>query len=500
MGPWRMSLSRREFLRISALVAGAGTLSACAPAYTRLAILARRKGDWPSVPSDVFKQVSRLSFGPTSDLLDAVSESGLDGWTEAQLDPSSINDWELDLRLRSLDVIGLQANALADWEQATVTGQLRSATLLRKVYSKRQLYERMVEFWSDHFNIYLAKGDCWFLKVVDDREVIRKHALGSFRDLLWASAHSPAMLVYLDNQANDKEAPNENYGRELMELHTLGVGSGYTQKDVMQMSRCLTGWGVKKHFWRGDFEFDAARHAGGAKNVLGLRIEPAGQAEAERLLDVLAGHPATARHISRQLVERFVVDKPETQAPDLVDRATQTFLSTHGDIQAVLRTILFDPLFVSGSVQASKFKRPTDFVASSLRLLEAETDGGEPLQARLAAMGQGLFDWPTPDGAPDVMEAWVGNLLPRWSFALALAENRLTGTRIDLAKLTTHSQAQSTAGLLSAFSLRLLGQPLQPRTIEVLAGALRDAHSDNLVDLAAIIVAGLVAAPAFQWR
>lgn len=495
-----MSLSRREFLRLSAVVAGAGTLSACAPAYARLADLDGRKGGWPSAPTDVFKQLSRLSYGPTSDMLDAVTESGLRGWVEAQLDPSSIDDRDADLRLRPLDAIGLQANVLADWEPTTVTEQLRSATLLRKVYSKRQLYERMVEFWSDHFNIYLAKGDCWFLKVVDDREVIRKHALGSFRDLLWASAHSPAMLIYLDNQANDKEAPNENYGRELMELHTLGVGSGYTQNDVMQMSRCLTGWSVKRHFWRGDFEFDAARHAGGVKHVLGLRIEPAGQAEAEQVLDVLAGHPATARHISRQLVERFAVDNPAAQAPDLVDRATRTFLATHGDIQAVLRTILYDPRLSGEWADASKLKRPTDFVASALRLLEAETDGGEPLHAQLGAMGQGPFDWPTPDGAPDVLEAWVGNLLPRWSFSLALAENRLSGTQIDLARLVQHSQGQSPAELLSAFSRRLLGQPLQATAIDALSSALRDAHSSNLVDLAMIIVAGLVAAPAFQWR
>ncbi len=140
----------------------------------------------------------------------------------------------------------------------------------------------MVEFWTDHFNIYVAKGDCWFLKVVDDREVVRKHALGNFRDLLLASAHSPAMLVYLDNQANEKAAPNENYGREVMELHTLGVGSGYTQEDVMQLARCLTGWGVKRNFWRGQFQFDPDQHAGGTKKVLGQVIQPGGRRRGRR--------------------------------------------------------------------------------------------------------------------------------------------------------------------------------------------------------------------------
>jgi len=203
----------------------------------------------------------------------------------------------------------MSATELADWSEGlfddvdkqSVPRELARATLIRQVYSRRQLYEVMVEFWTDHFNISVEKGDCWFLKTVDDRSVIRPHALGKFRDLLWASAHSPAMLVYLDNQVNYKGAPNEHYARELMELHTLGVHGGYTQQDVQDLARCLTGWSVKEAFWRGDFTFNAGQHDPEAKTVLGLTISPDGQGEAERVVEMLAAHASTARFIATKL-------------------------------------------------------------------------------------------------------------------------------------------------------------------------------------------------------
>ena len=223
----------------------------------------------------------------------------------------------------------------------SIPNELRQATLMRQLYSKRQLYEIMVEFWSDHFNIFIEKGNGFYLKTVDDREVIRKHALGSFRDLVWASAHSPAMMIYLDNQANEKSHPNENYARELMELHTLGVDGGYTQKDVMELARCLTGWNVKEHFWLGDFVFKEDLHDTGEKNVLGLSIQPSGIKEAEQVIEMLVTHPSTAKFISTKLARRFIADDPPQE---LIEKAAQTFLDTKGDIKSVLRVILLDGL------------------------------------------------------------------------------------------------------------------------------------------------------------
>jgi uncharacterized protein (DUF1800 family) len=499
-GSWQVSLNRREFLRLSALLAGSAALSACGPAYGRLAGLGAARQPWPDADSDSFRRLLRLTYGPLPLERQQVAEHGLAAWIETQLSPESIDDTRLAFRLRPYDALGLQANALADWEQETVVDQLRRATLQRRQYSARQLYERMVEFWTDHFNIYVAKGDCWFLKVIDDREVVRKHALGNFHDLLLASAHSPAMLVYLDNQANEKAAPNENYSREVMELHTLGVGSGYTQQDVMELARCLTGWGVKKHFWRGQFRFEADRHAGGVKRVLGHDVRPAGEAEAEQVLSRLALHPATAVHLATQLVERFVADHPQQVVPDMVSRAANAYLQSGGEIKAMLKVILLDGIARRDFDLPKKFKRPSDFVTSALRLLQVESDGGPDIQDHLAAMGQGLFDWPTPDGPPDVEEAWATSLLPRWSFALDLAKDGLEGSQVHLPELMQSAGATDPSEMLSALSRLLLGGAPSQGLAQALAEGLTQSNADPAEDVPAVIAAGLLAAPAFQWR
>jgi hypothetical protein len=495
-----VSLSRREFLRLSALVAGTTAASACAPVYGRVAEIGAPAEPLPAADGWLFARLGRLTYGPLPSERQRAAEIGLPAWIEEQLAPQDLDDSRLNVRLRPLDALGLRADDLVDWEQGTVVGQLRQATILRRLYSTRQLYERMVDFWSDHFNIYVAKGDCWFLKVVDDREVIRRHALGNFRDLLMASAHSPAMLIYLDNQANDRQAPNENYSREVMELHTLGVGSGYTQSDVMELARCLTGWGVKNHFWRGQFVFDPDRHAPGPKKVFGIHIEPAGEAEAESVLETLAIHPATAQHVGAKLVERFVIDQPLDQVPELVARASKAFLASQGDIPTVLRTILLESETQGSVGLPAKFKRPSDYVLSALRLLEAHSDGGPSIQDHLAAMGQGLFEWPTPDGAPDVQASWSSNLLPRWSFALELARNEINGTQLGLQALRDAAGAASPSETLAAFSLLLLGQPAAADVARALSDGLGQTPADPDTEVPALIAAGLLASPAFQWR
>lgn len=499
-----MSLSRRRFLQLAGLVAASLTASACTPVYRRLAgePPAPATGTWPALSEANFAALSRMTFGPRPEDRARATEVGLAAWIEEQLAYESIDDASLTWRLQDFETLTLSATELLDWseglfddvDQQSVPRELVRASLLRQTYSRRQLYEVMVEFWSDHFNISTEKDDCFFLKTVDDREVIRPQALGRFRDLLWGSAHSPAMLFYLDNQVNHKQHPNENYAREVMELHSLGVEGGYTQQDVMELARCLTGWTVKDAFWRGDFTFNPDVHDPGPKTVLGVTIEPEGQREAERVIERLAAHPATARFIAFKLARRFIADDPPE---NLVMKGAEAFRKNDGDIRAVLRVLLLDGVAVAASPLTPKFKRPVDFVVSALRLLNAQTDAGPELLEVLARLGQVPFRWPTPDGYPQVSAPWMGNLQPRWQLALALARNAITGTHIDLPKLVDASGADGITELMGQMSALMLGAPLPETTRDHLLNSLKPVDE---ADLPAILVAGLIASPAFQWR
>ncbi|HJR81832.1 MAG TPA: DUF1800 family protein [Anaerolineales bacterium] len=493
-----MSLSRRDFLKLGALVTASAALSSCAPVYRKLA------GDLPAVPwapldARDFLALQRLTFGPRVEERLRFQEIGLQAWVEEQLDFEAINDFDCDLLLSPFKTLKREANELEaisnelfeGYDRETIPNELRQAALMRQVYSKRQLYELMVEFWSDHFNIYIEKGNCFYLKTVDDREVIRKHALGSFRDLVWASAHSPAMLVYLDNQANHKGAPNENYARELMELHTLGVDGGYTQQDVMELARCLTGWSVKEHFWLGDFVFKQDLHDTGTKNVLGMPIANVGIKEAEQVIETLVTHPSTARHIAAKLARRFIADEPP---PAIIEKAAQTFLDTNGDIKTILRVILLDGI----PLAQPKYKRPANFVLSALRMLNAETNGAG-IQEYLLRMGQSYFNWPTPDGYPDHSEAWQGNLMPRWQFAFEIIRNEPPGTKHNLKALMDVSLSDSLPGDVDAVASLLLGAPIAAGTRDELIDAILSAGAPEEEALQ-VITAGLIASPAFQWR
>lgn len=491
-----MTLSRREFLRLAGLVAAGVTAAACAPVYNRLA------NDPPQpagAPDTYFGALNRLTFGPRLSDRAHAAEIGLAAWIEEQLAPEAIDNSPADWRLQKFKTLDMDANELYevgnklfdDLDKTPVIDELRQATLIRQVYSPRQLNEVMVEFWSDHFNISLNKGDCWYLKTVDDREAIRPHALGKFRDLLWASAHSPAMLVYLDNQVNVKSHPNENYAREIMELHSLGVNGGYIQRDVMELARCFTGWTVKEHWWLGDFTFNADEHDDGVKEVLGLILQPGGQAEAEQVIELLATHPATAHFIAAKLARRFIADDPPA---DIVERAASTFLETDGDIKAILRVILLDGLIAYAQ---PKFKRPVHFVASALRLLNAQTDSGGFIHETIARLGQSHFAWPTPDGYPDRSAPWQGNLMPRWQFAMALARNEIEGTQINGSELAA---VDSPFAIINQLSSLLLGQPLPAAQRDELLAALQSAGAPTNEELPSIVAAGLMASPAFQWR
>jgi uncharacterized protein (DUF1800 family) len=393
--------------------------------------------------------LNRLTFGPGPGDYARVAALGVDAFVEEQLAPDKIND-------------GLGERAVARFSEAwwepvgeayeeddeTLSPILRRVALLRAVYSQRQLFEVMCEFWSDHFNIDPGKGDARYTKIDDDQHVIRAHALGNFRDLLRASALSPAMLWYLDGRANVKrsadEKPNENYARELMELHTLGVHGGYTQQDVMEVARCLTGWTIlaKKNDGfsgnllsplkdRGKVVFRKDAHDNGAKRVLGTEI-PAGLGEGDldRVIGIVAAHPSTAQFIASKLCVRFITDEPPATA---VDTVASAFTKSQGDIKATLRALFATPEFAAST--GTKFKRPFHYLVSALRATNAETDAERGLMSYLERMGHVPFRFPTPDGYPARAQHWHATLLWRWKFALALANNRIKGTHIERKKM-----------------------------------------------------------------
>jgi uncharacterized protein (DUF1800 family) len=491
-----MTMERREFLKLAGLVAAGATLSACSPAYRLIGEALEPPAPWVQGDNLTFRLLQRMTYGATLAERQRAAEIGIGPWIEEQLDPASLPDPRADLALRPLTSLALEAADLAAWERADVLSELKRGAMLRQVYSRRQLQELLVEFWTDHFNISVEKGACWYLKTIDDREVVRRHALGNFRDLLWASAHSPAMIVYLDNQANDRRAPNENYARELLELHTLGIDGGYSQSDVMEMARCLTGWTVKERFWRGQFTFKPEMHDNGAKRVLGAVIGPGGQAEAEEVLDVLAVHPATARRLAQKLTRRFL-EPGGVATAELEARACAAFLQSGGEIEPMLRVILLDGVVSQGMALAAKLKRPVNFVASALRLLRAATDAGQPVQEHLARMGQAPFGWPTPDGPPDEAASWQSGLLARWEFAYDLARNEMEGSQIDAGELLkTAGVVGATAGFDALASL-LLGVPLAEPARSSVLRAMSKVPEEEAVPL---LLAGLMASPAFQWR
>ena len=348
----------------------------------------------------------------TTDIADARS-LGYEAYLEKQLAFSSIDDSSVDAFIATqYPELAMDGTALAALNATTLERQIQEATLFRAAFSKRQLYERMVEFWSDHFNISVRKVG--YLKLLDDRDVIRKNALGKFPDMLRASAHSAAMLAYLDNNTSRFPNVNQNYARELMELHTLGVDAGYTQTDVAEVARCFSGWTLNS---RGQFLFDITGHDFGAKSFLGQTIAAApgtgaaGQSDGEKVLDVLAVHPNTANFIAKKMVRWLLRYDPPA---NLVASVAAIYLSTGGSIVPMMREILKRENLLNAPV---KQKRPFHFVASALRSLNPKvTKLSAIAQTQMANLGHETFLWETPDGYPDTVEYWAGGVMTRWQF------------------------------------------------------------------------------------
>ena len=522
----------------------------------------------------IIHALDRLGFGPRPGDVERVRRMGLKTYVEQQLAPEKIDDAKVEAKLTPFAALAASPEELtrsyqemrrlaaqrkkmqADGQrqpgapamEGTVPGappalprremmqpmpqqgrknaysgrfQLPMAKVVRAVESERQLNEVLVDFWSNHFNIDMRKGLCQFLKIVDEREVIRPHTLGTFRDLLGASAKSPAMLFYLDNAQSQVPQPinrrreafvrgyvnkngdalakmalaqaapapgqkarggiNENYAREIMELHTLGVDGGYTQKDVQEVARCLTGWGFNRQ--TGTFVFNRRGHDTGEKHVLGQRIPAGGGIEdGEKVLDILASHPSTAKYISRKLCQRFVSDAPPAA---LVERCAQTWKRTDGDLREVVRAIVTSPEFFSRAAYKQKIKSPFEFAVTSVRALGGEIDftprgnfrrgGGRPgnmqgmlaqtLVGQIATMGQPLFQYQAPTGYPEDSRKWVSNgaLISRLNFALGLASGKSPEVRFD-APVPVAEGAVAPAQTIESLSRRLLNGEMSPST------------------------------------
>jgi len=386
-----------------------------------------------------------------------------------------------------------------------VLGELAEAKLLRAIYSNRQLDEVMTDFWFNHFNVFIGKGPDRYMVSAYEREVIRPHALGKFKDILAATAKSPAMLFYLDNWQSvgpnsevalygpqqrggrrgrfarprpqqGKNRPsglNENYAREIMELHTLGVDGGYTQKDVTELAKVLTGWTIERPQLGGGFKFNDRAHEPGNKYVLGHKIGEHGEKEGEEMLDVLAHHPSTARFISRKLAMRFVSDNPP-QA--LVDRMAETFLKKDGDIREVLRTLFHAPEFWAADAYRAKMKTPFEFVASAARASGADIQNALPLVGTLNRMGMPLYAMQPPTGYSMKAEAWVNSsaLLNRMNFALQLASGKLPGTSLDPQGLIPGPAPADSQAALAALEQSILAGDVSPQTHAVMQKQLGD--------------------------
>ena len=426
-----------------------------------------------------------------------------------------------------------------------VVEELSMAKVARAIYSERQLQQVMDDFWFNHFNVFAGKGeDRWFLTSYE-RDVIQPHAMGKFKDLLTATAKSPAMLFYLDNFLSaDPRAPerlaaeraarqarrggfgrpwpprapqqqqarknvrglNENYGRELMELHTLGVDGGYTQKDVTEVARCFTGWTIEKPREYGDFKFDEGMHDPDPKVVVGKKIHAGGMKDGEQVIEMLARHPSTAKFISTKLARRFVSDNPP---PSLVTRMAETFQSSDGDIRAVLKTMIYSREFWSREAYRAKIKTPFELVVSTARALGADVDTPMPLVQWTGRIGEPLYQCQPPTGYADKSEAWVntGALLNRLNFSLALAGNKVRGSRSDVGSLLGPEVDGDAKATLNRAVQVFLGGQTGATTVETLEKQLENpqivqAKLDDpvrRVDLG--MVTGLVlGAPEFQRR
>ena len=528
----------------------------------------------------ILNLLNRLTFGPRPGDVARVQTLGVSRWLDAQLDPAALPDADLERQLASLAMLSetperlmlayradqgnikralqnrelkvrgadnpavnpeaapvevklnardqetldaFRASGLEAGASAQALGELTAAKLARATDSTRQLQEVLADFWGNHFNVDINKKAVGVLKVLDDREVIRPHEFGTFRELLGASAHSPAMLIYLDNARSTAQTKarngktrgglNENYGREIMELHTLGVDGGYTQTDVTEVARCFTGWGLDA---RGEFRFAARQHDNGAKTVLGHAIPAGGGAkDGEMVLDILAAHPATAHHIAFELCQRFIADEPPASA---VDRVARAFSGSNGNLKTTYRALFDSPEFNSQGAYRAKIKSPLEYAVSAVRALDGHfalpdpdnprqrlwliaigrsargrANGGNlprrPLATEIAQMGQPLWGYQAPTGYSENSQSWVSSsaLVSRLNYALSLTQGRIGDVALGKDTFANAPVEQIARNLLSA--------PPSAQTLATVEAEVKVAPGDG-----AKIRALILGSPEFQRR
>jgi uncharacterized protein (DUF1800 family) len=532
--------------------AGAGKLAAAEHLFSVPTATAKTRSARMSDDLRILHLLNRITFGPKPGDIARIKQTTVERFIEEQLYPEAIDDSDLVKRLAVLPTQQMTASELyqfyppvqvADQRASDknappifgrpqqMVGELVQQKLVRVVSSNRQLQEVLTDFWFNHFNVFAQKeADQWFVTSYE-RDVIRPRVLGKFRDLLLATAQSPAMMFYLDNwlssspdskqprppvpprpqnapssgpapgasskppdsadpngammakkdgdanpqsgMRNPQSAPpprpaprkpgiNENYAREVMELHTLGVNGGYTQRDVQEVARCFTGWTLDRPFQGGGFVFRPWMHDDGAKSVLGVTI-PAGGGITDglRVIEILARHPATARFISGKLCQRFVSDDPPAQ---LVERVAQVFLKTDGDLREVIRAILTSSEFSSTSAFRSKVKSPLELAASAIRALDGDTNGAPPLHEWIRRMGEPLYQFAFPTGYGEDSVKWVntGVFFNRINYAMALANNQINGTSYDPQRLVATETIANTDSLTSQLSALIVHSELSP--------------------------------------
>mgnify|MGYP000005845999 CR=1 FL=1 len=580
----------------------------------------------------ILHALNRLGFGPRPGEVERIRAMGLETWIRAQLHPEQIHDAAVARRLERYPTLTMSSGQLLEefpnpalaarrmgisveeyrrrmQEQrpspgevpaslralaqdparyteirlpGRITAELAMAKLTRAIYSERQLAEVLADFWFNHFNVFAGKGADRWLITSYERDAIRPHVLGKFRDLLGATAEHPAMLFYLDNwlsidpkayerleqeltrrrelfqqrfgnasrrdrfgepfdpffvlprqsrmagdprradrqqqsaaagnpqaaqqRLRQRRGLNENYARELLELHTLGVDGGYTQQDILEVARAFTGWTLRALNRDPEFYFDARLHDPGEKIVLGKKIHYGGKKDGEAVLDLLVRHPSTARFIATKLARRFVSDTPPES---LVARMAETFQKTDGDIRAVVQSMVYSPEFWSRQVYRAKIKKPFELVASAVRALGAEVEVPLLLVSWVERIGEPLYQCQPPTGYSDRAEAWVntGALLHRLNFAIALAANRVRGVRVDLTGLLARTDPRDPHAVLDRAVSQFLAGQISPETRTTIERQLADPQirqavlDDPAREINAALVFGLVlGAPEFQRR
>lgn len=545
-----MPITRRRLIASGSAAAAAAALG---PAFRGddVATWLRRPGvAWAAgrtrpmpPPSAARHLLARATFGQRPGEAARVEAMGAAAWLDAQLAGdvarSAGADAGVDAALAPLETLRWTAEKIHDTSgdlatRARIRDELVAATLYRMVHSPHQLFEVMVDHWAGHFSVYMDDYHM-MMQTVADRDVLRRHALLAFRPMLHADAADVAMMQYLNTPQNTRRGPNENYAREVMELHTLGVGGGYTEADVKNVARCFTGWNRADATWR--FEFRTDDHDPGPKTVLGAPIRSKGVDEGHEVLDRLVDHPSCALHVARRLCRRLVADAP----PDaLVARVAAAF-GRDGDIAAMLRAILTSSEFAAAVVDRgpagaagggsgggdgaaagdggpAKIRRPMEHWAAVLRglgadagfLLSIPKDGdytGRP-ERYLQLMAHMPFRWRSPDGYPDVGRRWNGAhiMLSRWNFGLAAAENRLGGVDIDLVEqMAADAVPGEAAAIVDYWADRLLPRPLLPSDRAVLvedvaAGGTGRVTAAEAAERVPMVVALLIDSPYFQWR